>query len=153
MRWTWLISCQVQQTGVGRQFRTFGWSEQTYDYSFRSFGQSSHKDRSYWHNPCSRYHRSVLSVTVISEFLKHNRRGVHFPWGHDAFPPVSDFPLFSKNFQTLSNIFKILPFPEKFLDFHPPKFLMTFFLVIDHKFQISPYFPCFSTFPPRFCEN
>src|SRR6218665_1259501 len=57
------------------------------------------------------------------------------------FPPVSDFPLFSTNFQTLWKIFKILPFPEKFFDFHPPKFLMTFF-------RISPYFPCFSTFPP-----
>jgi len=57
------------------------------------------------------------------------------------FPPVSDFPLFSKNFQTLWKILKILPFPEKFLDFHPPKFLMTFF-----EFPTS--FPCFSTFPP-----
>src|SRR6218665_2744427 len=44
--------------------------------------------------------------------------------------------------------FTILPFPEKFLDFHPPKILLTFFLVIDHKFRISPYFRCFSTFPP-----
>src|SRR6218665_3320920 len=25
---------------------------------------------------------------------------------------------------------------------------MTFFLVIDHKFLIPPYFACFSTFPP-----
>ena len=36
-------------------------------------------------------------------------------------------PLFSKNFQTQWTIFSILPFPEKFLCFHPPKFLMTFF--------------------------
>src|SRR6218665_863227 len=57
------------------------------------------------------------------------------------FPPVSDSPLFSKNFQTLWKILKILPFPEKFLDFHPPKFLMTFF-------EFPPFFPCFSTFPP-----
>ena len=34
--------------------------------------------------------------------------------------------LFSKNFQTVEN-FQILPFPEKFSYFHPPKFLMTFF--------------------------
>src|SRR6218665_3495269 len=45
-------------------------------------------------------------------------------------------------------MFTILPFPDKFLDFHPPTFLMTFFLVIDHKFRISPNFRCFSTFPP-----
>src|SRR6218665_696883 len=57
-------------------------------------------------------------------------------------------PLFSKKFLTLWKIFNILPFPEKFLDFHPPKFLMIFFLVIDHKFRISPYFPCFGPFPP-----
>ena len=61
------------------------------------------------------------------------------------FSPVSDFPLFSKNFQTLRKIFTILPFPEKF---HLQKFLMTFFIVIDHKFRISPIFPCFCTFPP-----
>ena len=65
------------------------------------------------------------------------------PWC--IFPPVSDFLLFSKKFLTLKKIFTILPFPEKFLDFHPPKFL---FLVIDHKFRISPHFSCFSTFPP-----
>jgi len=41
----------------------------------------------------------------------------------------------------------MLPFPDKFLDFHPPKFLMTFF---SHKFRIPPYFPCFSTFPLYF---
>ena len=70
------------------------------------------------------------------------------------FPPVSDFPLFSKNFRTLTKIFKILPFPERFLDFHPPKFLMTFFLVIDHKFRISrPLFPLFQCISPLFREN
>src|SRR6218665_2181847 len=36
----------------------------------------------------------------------------------------------------------ILPLPEKFLDFHPPKFLMTFF---SHRPQIS-NFPPFSLF-------
>src|SRR6218665_958656 len=36
-------------------------------------------------------------------------------------------PLFSKKFKTLWKIFPILSFPEKFLDFHPPKFLITFF--------------------------
>jgi len=67
------------------------------------------------------------------------------------FPPFSDFPLFSKKFQTLWKSFNILPFPETFLDFHPSKFLMTFF---SHRPQISnsPYFPCFSTFP-LFREN
>src|SRR6218665_2684396 len=53
-------------------------------------------------------------------------RGVHPPETMMHFPPVSDFPLFSENFQTLRKIFTILPFPEKFLHFHPPKFLMTF---------------------------
>ena len=45
----------------------------------------------------------------------------------------------------LRKIFNILPFPDKFFDFHPPKFLMTFFLVIDHKFWI-PLLPLFSLF-------
>src|SRR6218665_179052 len=68
------------------------------------------------------------------------------------FPPVSDFPLFSKTFQTLWTIFKILPFPEKCLDFHPPKFLMTFF---SHRAQISnfPLFSLFQYISPLFREN
>src|SRR6218665_1370456 len=56
------------------------------------------------------------------------------------FPPVSDFPLFSKKFQTLRKIFTMLPFPDKFLDFHPPKFLMTF----------PPYFNKFSPVLDKF---
>jgi len=42
----------------------------------------------------------------------------------------------------------MLAFPEKISDFHPPKFLMTFFLVIDHKFWISPILPVLVHFPP-----
>src|SRR6218665_2025720 len=92
------------------------------------------------------------------------------------FPSVSDSPLFPKHFLTPWKMSQILPFPETFLDFHPPKFLMTFFLVINHKFRISPlfslfqyisllfplhssfpshfppYFRCFSTFPPCFTK-
>jgi len=71
-------------------------------------------------------------------------------WDHDAFPPCFRFhPLFHKHFQTFWNFLTILPFPEKFLDFHPQKFLMTFFLVIDQNFQIS---PLFSLFPPCFAK-
>src|SRR6218665_1172080 len=64
---------------------------------------------------------------------------MHFPLFHIS-------PLFSKNFKTLWKISKMLPFPEKNFDFHPPKFLMTFFLIIDHKFQIST--PLLLHFPP-----
>src|SRR6218665_2959367 len=63
------------------------------------------------------------------------------------FPPVSNFPLFLKNFRTFEKIVTILPFPETFLDFHPPKFLMTFFLVIDHKFRLPPIFAVSVHFP------
>ena len=64
-------------------------------------------------------------------------------------PLFQIYRYFSKNVQTLWKILKILPFPDNFLNFHPPKFLMTFlFLVIDH----NPYFPCFSTFPPCFAK-
>jgi len=75
-------------------------------------------------------------------------RGVHPPLRPWCISPLFQIsPLFSKNVQTLWKIFNILPFPEKFLDFHPPKFLMTFF---SHRPQISKfpsYFLCFSTFP------
>src|SRR6218665_2852742 len=59
------------------------------------------------------------------------------------------FPLFSKYFRTLRKIFTILPFPDKFIDFHPPKFLMTLFLVINHKyFRIPPLFSLFRYISP-----
>src|SRR6218665_1149506 len=71
------------------------------------------------------------------------------------FPPLFQIsPLFLENFRTFWKISTILPFPEKFLDFHLPKFLMTFFLVIDHKFLIFP--PIFAVsvhFPPCFDKN
>ena len=64
-------------------------------------------------------------------------------------PPCFRFPLFSINFQAL---WKILPFPEKFLDFYPPKFLVTFF---SHRPQISnpPLFSLFQYIFPLFREN
>src|SRR6218665_2192893 len=61
-------------------------------------------------------------------------RGVHPSETMMHFPLFQISPLFSKNFRTLRKIFTILPFPNKFLDFHPPKFLMTFF---SHQPQIS----------------
>ena len=66
------------------------------------------------------------------------------------FPPVSDFPLFSTNFQTLWKISKMLPFTERNFDFSSAKISLMTFLVIERKFQISPYFPCFRTCPPCF---
>src|SRR6218665_474280 len=60
--------------------------------------------------------------------------------------------LFSKKIQTLSKIFKILPFPEIFFDLHPLKFLMASF---SHRPQISnvpPIFPVSVHFP-LFREN
>jgi len=51
-----------------------------------------------------------------------------------SIPPeaMMHFPLFQilpyfRFFLDSVEIFPILPFPKKFLDFHPPKFLMTFF--------------------------
>src|SRR6218665_2506262 len=71
------------------------------------------------------------------------------------FPLFQISSLFSKKFQTLWKVFKILPFPEKCLDFHPPKFLTTFsFKSSTTNFLFPPLFPCFSTFPPPpFHEN
>src|SRR6218665_1637412 len=77
----------------------------------------------------------------------NNGQGRPSPLRPDAFPSVSDFPLFSQNFKTQRKIFTILPFPEKFLHFHSPKFLMTFF---SHRPQISnfpPIFPVSVHFP------
>src|SRR6218665_2650949 len=64
------------------------------------------------------------------------------------FPPVSDFPLFSKFFYTFLKISKILSFPQKISHIHRPKFLTTFLLVIDHTFRISPLFFLFQHISP-----
>src|SRR6218665_1620815 len=70
------------------------------------------------------------------------------------FPPLFQIsPLFLENFRTFWKISTILPFPEKFLDFHLPKFLMTFFLVIDHKFPILSIFWLFQYISPLFHGN
>jgi len=69
------------------------------------------------------------------------------------FPPCFRFyPLFSKNFQT-GKFSQLYLFPEIFFIFIRQNFWWLFLLVINHKFWISPYFPCFSTFPPLFREN
>src|SRR6218665_2427681 len=50
---------------------------------------------------------------------------------------------------TFRIFFTILPFSEKFLEFDP----MTFFLVIDRKFRISPHIFALSLHFPLFPEN
>jgi len=69
------------------------------------------------------------------------------------FPPVSDFPLFSKNFQTPWKIFKILPFPEKMSRFLYAKISDDLFLLIYHKFRISPLYSLFQYIFSLFREN
>src|SRR6218665_1373712 len=65
------------------------------------------------------------------------------------FPPLFQISLlFSKKFQTLRKIFTILFFPEKFLDFSSAENSDDLFLVINHKFQISPIFHVSLHFPP-----
>jgi len=85
------------------------------------------------------------------------------------FPPVSNSPYFRKILR-LREILNILPFPDKISDFHPPKFLITFFFshrpqmlnfppilpVLVHfpsdsrKLLFPPYF---KKFPSMFSEN
>jgi len=68
------------------------------------------------------------------------------------FPPCFRFPPhFRKIFGLSGKFLQFDLFPTNFLT-HPQKFLMTFFLLIDHKFRISPYFRYFRTFPPCFAK-
>src|SRR6218665_3547750 len=69
------------------------------------------------------------------------------------FPPCFRFPPYFRKIFGLSEFFYNFTFSLKILYFLPPNFLMTFFLVINHKFRIfPPYFRCFSTFPPCFAK-
>src|SRR6218665_2009758 len=68
-------------------------------------------------------------------------------------PLFKTSPLFSRNFQTLKKMSKILPFPKKFLDFHPQKSLTTFFIVIlDFSHRHFEFSLCFTTYPPCFTK-
>jgi|SRR6218665_3012676 len=74
------------------------------------------------------------------------------PRGHDAFPPVSDFPSVFEKFSDSMEKFQNFTFFRKISRFSSAKISVELFLAIDHKCQISPYFPCFTAFPP-FREN
>ena len=85
---------------------------------------------------------------VAADEVIFDARGVHPPWGHDAFPPVSDFPLFSKIFWLSGKFQKFDLFPKKFPLFIRQNFWRPFF---SHRPQISdfsPIFPVLVHFPP-----
>ena len=93
-------------------------------------------------------------VCCVVMLMMPLRRGVHPPLRPWCISPLFQIcPLFLKNFRTFWIFFTILPFPEKFLDFHPPKFLMTLFLVIGHKSRISPLFSLIQYISPLFREH
>ena len=71
------------------------------------------------------------------------------------FPPCFRFPPIFEKFSDSRKLFTILPIPEKFLDFHPPKFLITFSFYFSHRPQISnfPLFSLFQYISPLFREN
>ena len=74
------------------------------------------------------------------------------PWGHDAFPACFRFPPIFEKFSDSVENFQNFTFSEKFSDFHPPKFLMTFSLIIARKFRISPLFSLFRYISPCFAK-
>src|SRR6218665_1336921 len=62
-------------------------------------------------------------------------------------------PYFRKIFKLRGKLSQFYLFTEKFLDFHPPKFLMTFyFLSLTTNFEFHPIFPV-SVHSPLFREN
>src|SRR6218665_2339479 len=65
-------------------------------------------------------------------------KDVHPPESMMHSHPVSYLPRFLNIFHTPLKIFPISPFPNKIFDFHLPKLLMTFFLVIHSKFSLIP---------------
>src|SRR6218665_2721884 len=66
------------------------------------------------------------------------------------FPPCFRFPSVSELFFDSVENFPNFENPKTFFDFQPPKFLMTFFIVINHKFRIPPIFAMSIHFPPYF---
>jgi len=80
-------------------------------------------------------------------------RGVHPPWGHDAFPPLFQIsPYFREIFGLWGKFSKLYLFLKNFLIFIRRNFWWPF-LVIDHKFWISPLFSLFQYISPLFRGN
>ena len=92
------------------------------------------------------HERNALTSSIIP-------RGVHPPWGNDAFPSVSDFPLFPKNFLTPWKISKFYIFPKDFPIFIRQNFWWPSFLVIDHKFRFPSLFSLFQYFSPYYFDK
>src|SRR6218665_1292857 len=66
------------------------------------------------------------------------------------FPPVSDFPPI---FEKCLDFQKFSLFPKKFPIFIRPKISNDLFLVIDHKFRISPLFCLFQNISPSYSRK
>ena len=68
-------------------------------------------------------------------------RGVHPPWGNDAFPSVSDFPIFPKNFAESAEHFPNLTFSQNIFRFSSAKisedFISNYFHPISEIFFFS----------------
>src|SRR6218665_946068 len=86
-----------------------------------------------------------LQALVCDDFniTSDTHMGVHPPEAMMHFPPVSDFPtLFPKKISdSVESFLQFYLFPKIFLDFHPPKFLTTFF---SHRLQILNFPPIFA---------
>src|SRR6218665_3573765 len=101
-------------------------------YNYSSSNQTSYKTP-FQDTP---YHLYFLPKAVKTE------RGVHPPFEAILhFPPCFRFPpYFRQIFRLCGKFPKCYLFSKKISD--------DLLLVMDHKFRISPYFSCFSTFPP-----
>src|SRR6218665_1837464 len=64
------------------------------------------------------------------------------------FPPVSDFPPISEKFSDFLKFFYNFTFSRKISSLSSAKISDHFFLVIDHKFRISPLFSLFQYISP-----
>ena len=95
----------------------------------------------------------ILSMNVISCPRSPHSRGVHPPWGNDAFTPSFGFsPISEKIFRLDGKFSRFHLFPQKFR-FSSTKISDDLF---SHRLQIwnfaIPYFRFFSTFPPCFVK-
>jgi len=79
-------------------------------------------------------------------------RGVHTPWGNDAFLPVSHFPLFPKKISDSAENFPDLTFSQKKFRFSSAK-ISDNLLSLTTNFEFPLYFPCFDSFSPLISGN
>ena len=111
--------------------------------------------RWFTHTYKANYHDRKLSIIskLSPQLQMTSASGASIPWGNDAFPSVSDFPLFPKHFSDSVINVRYFTFSNKISKCSSAKISDDLNFSLTTNFEFLPYFRWFNTHFPLFCEN